>query len=115
MRLSRILALSACAAGLVLSQARQAQDEDYGRLVKEWTTRPEFMSPLVDHLPKVQGVPSPKDVLGYYVGAPKKLTRTAEIGKYYRALAAASKRVKVIPAGTTDEGKECLVTVIADE
>src|SRR3954469_2561953 len=101
MRLSRILVLSACAAGLVLSQTRQAQDEDYARLVKEWTTRPEFMSPLVDHLPKVRGVPSPKDVLGYYVGAPKKLTRTAEIGKYYRALAAASKRVKVIATGTT--------------
>ena len=61
------------------------------------------------------GVPSPKDVLGYYIGAPKKLTRTAEIGKYYRALAAASKRVKVLPAGTTDEGRECLVVVIADE
>src|ERR1051325_8374096 len=78
----------------------QAQDEEYARLVKEWTTRPEFMSPLVDHLPKVQGVPSPKDVLGYYIGTPKKLTRTTEIGKYYRALAAASGRVKVLTTGT---------------
>src|SRR3954470_8536393 len=115
MRPSRILALAACVAGLVLTQTKPPQDEEFARVVKEWTTRPEFMSPLVDHLPKVQGIPSPKDVLGYYVGAPKKLTRTAEIGKYYRALAAASKRVKVIPVGTTDEGKECLVTVIADE
>ena len=48
------------------------------------------MSPLVDHLPKVPGVPTTKDVLGYYAGAPKKLTRGAELGKYYRALAAAS-------------------------
>src|SRR5882724_7213659 len=115
MRLSRILALAACVAGLVLTQTKQPQDEEFARLIKEWTTRPEFMSPLVDHLPKVQGVPSPKDVLGYYIGAPKKLTRTAEIGKYYRALAAASKRVKVLTTGTTDEGKECLVAVIADE
>ena len=115
MTLSRILGLAACATGLVLTQTRQPQDEDYARLVKEWTTKPEFMSPLVDHLPKVPGVPSPKDVLGYYIGMPKKLTRTAEIGKYYRALAAASKRVKVISAGATDEGKECLVAVIADE
>jgi hypothetical protein len=115
MRLSRILVLAACAAGLVLTQTRQAQDEEYARLVKEWTTRPEFMSPLVDHLPKVPGLPSPKDVLGYYIGAPKKLTHTAEIGKYYRALAAASKRVKVLTTGTTDEGRECLVAVIADE
>ncbi len=115
MRLSRILAAAACAAGLVLTQTRQPQDEEYARLVKEWTTSPEFLSPLVDHLPKASGVPSPKDVLGYYIGAPKKLTHTAEIGKYYRALAAASPRVKVLSAGTTDEGRECLVAVIADE
>ena len=73
------------------------------------------MSPLVDHLPKVPGVPTTKDVLGYYAGAPKKLTRVAELGKYYRALAAASKRVKLLPTGTTDEGRECLVVAIADE
>ena len=115
MRLSRILVLAACATGLVLTQTRQAQDEEYARLVKEWTTSPQFMSPLVDHLPKAPGVPSPKDLLGYYIGAPKKLTRTSEIGKYYRALAAASKRVKVLTTGTTDEGRECLVAVIADE
>ena len=95
--------------------AQEQMDPDFAKSVKEWTTKPEFMSPLVDHLPKVPGVPSPKDVLGYYIGNPKKLTRTAEIGKYYRALAAASKRVKVLSVGTTDEGKECLVTVISDE
>src|SRR5690348_10745237 len=115
MTLSRTLALAACAAGLVLTQTKQPQDEEYAKLVKDWTTRPEFMSPLVDHLPKAAGVPSPKDVLGYYIGAPKKLTHTAEIGKYYRALAAASNRVKVLPAGKTDEGRECLVAAIADE
>src|SRR5471030_1953986 len=92
-----------------------AMDEEYARLVKEWTTRPEFMSPLVDHLPKVPGVPSPKDVLGYYVGQPKKLTKVADLGRYYRALAAASKRVKVLPVGTTDEGREQIVAVVADE
>ena len=63
----------------------------------------------------VSGVPTTKDVIGYYVGQPKKLTHTADIGRYYRALAAASERVKVIPVGTTDEGRECLVTVISDE
>ncbi|MEO8595652.1 MAG: M14 family zinc carboxypeptidase [Candidatus Solibacter sp.] len=119
MTISRSLALAlpavALAATLALSQTRQAMDEEYARLVKEWTTAPEFMSPLVDHLPKAAGVPSPKDVLGYHIGMPKKLTKTAELGKYYRALAAASKRVKVLPAGVTDEGRECLVVAIADE
>src|SRR3954452_21936307 len=115
MRPSRILALAACVAGLVLTQTKQPQHEEVARVVKEWTTKPEFLSPLVDHLPKVDGVPSPKDVLGYYAGAPKKLTRVADLGRYYRALAAASPRVKVIPAGLTDEGRECLIIAISDE
>ncbi|MCU1232509.1 MAG: hypothetical protein JWP63_476, partial [Candidatus Solibacter sp.] len=115
MRTSRALALAVLTAALGLAQTKQAMDEDYARLVKEWTTAPEFMSPLVDHLPKAAGIPTTKDVLGYYVGAPKKLTRTADLAKYYRALAAASKRVKLMPIGTTDEGRECLVVAVADE
>jgi hypothetical protein len=66
----------------------QQMDDDFARLVKEWTTRPEFISPLVDHLPKSSTVPSPKDVLGYYAGAPKKLTYYADLLKYYHALEA---------------------------
>src|ERR1035441_4163814 len=105
MRLSRAIALAILAATLSLAQTKQAMDEEYARLVKEWTTAPEFMSPLVDHLPKAPGVPTTRDVLGYYAGAPKKLPRVADLGKYYRALAAASQRVKLLPAGTTDEGQ----------
>jgi hypothetical protein len=115
MRPARAIPLAILAVTLTLAQTKQAMDEEYARLVKEWTTAPEFMSPLVDHLPKAPGVPTTRDVLGYYVGAPKKLTRVADLGKYYRALAAASKRVKLLPAGTTDEGRECLVVAIADE
>src|SRR6266404_6036219 len=91
----------------------QAMDEEFAKLVKEWTTKPEFMSPLVDHLPKSNGVPSPKDMLGYYIGAPKKLTYYADILKYYRALAAKSPRVKVMSVGKTDEGRECVVVFVA--
>ncbi len=93
----------------------QQMDEDFARSVKEWTTRPEFMSPLVDHLPKSSGIPSPKAVLGYHIGQPKKLTYTADMYRYYRALAAASPRVKVMTIGLTDEGRECLVVAIASE
>src|SRR4051812_34500604 len=109
MRLSRVLALSLLAAVAAIAQPAQPQDDEFAKLVKEWTTSPTFMSPLVDHLPKAAGVPSPKDVLGYYVGSPKKLTHVADLNRYYRALAAASKRVKVISAGSTDEGRECIV------
>src|SRR5580704_4356296 len=119
MKASRIVAacLLAAAATIVLvaQVTRQPQDEEYARLVKEWTTQPNFMSPLVDHLPKAPGIPTTKDVLGYYAGAPKKLTKTAELAKYYRALAAASKRVKVFEIGATDEGRQCLVAVVSDE
>ncbi|HEV3196968.1 MAG TPA: M14 family zinc carboxypeptidase [Bryobacteraceae bacterium] len=116
MKLSRIAALSILAfASAAYSQPTQPQDEEYARLVKQWTTKPEFMSPLVDHLPKAAGVPTTKDILGYYSGAPKKLTHVADLGRYYRALAAASKRVKILPAGTTDEGRECIIVAISDE
>src|SRR5438270_1414780 len=115
MRLPRVIALTILAASLVSGQTKQAMDEEYARLVKEWTTSPEFMSPLVDHLPKAAGVPTTNDVLGYYIGAPKKLTHVADINRYYRALEHASKRVKVFSAGLTDEGRECIVAAISDE
>ncbi len=91
-------------------------DPEFARLVKEWTTKPEFSSPLVDHLPKVAGVPSPKDVLGHHIGEPKKLTYYADMLKYYRALAAASPRVKVMTIGKTNEGRDLVVIFVgADE
>ena len=94
----------------------QAQDEDFARSVKEWTTQPYFISPLVDHLPKVNGVPSPKDVLGYHIGAPAKLTYYADILKYYRALAAAvPDRVKIETIGKSDEDRELVVVWISSD
>ena len=92
--------------------AAQPQDEEFARLVKEWTTRPEFSSPLVDHLPRAAGIPSPKDVLGHHVGAPKKLTYYADILKYYRALAGKTPRVKVMSIGKTDEGRDYVVVFV---
>ncbi len=111
------LCLLFCCASLTAwaQSSKQAMDEDFAKSVKSWTTRPEFSSPLVDHLPKVAGVPSPKDVLGYHIGTPQKLTRTADSYRYYRALEKASPRVKVINIGQTDEGRECLVVFVASE
>ncbi len=94
---------------------QQAQDADFALAVKQWTTKPEFSSPLVDHLPVVKGVPMPKEVLGYHVGMPKKLTDTATIRRYFEALAKTSKRLRIIETGTTDEGRPCWSAVIADE
>jgi hypothetical protein len=93
----------------------QAQDEDFARAVAEWTTKPEFLSPLVDHLPRVEGIPSPKDILGYHIGAPKKLTYYEDVLRFYEALAAASPRVQILPIGTTDEGRELVVVFVGSE
>ena len=81
----------------------------------EWTGDPRYGSPLVDHLPKVPGIPTPKDVLGYHVGAPRKLTYYADILKYYRALAAATPRVKVETIGKSDEERELVVVWVSSE
>src|SRR5262245_55730994 len=93
----------------------QPQDEEFASLVKTWTTQPYYISPLVDHLPKVKGIPEPKDILGYHIGAPAKLTYYADILKYYRALAAATPRVKVETIGKSDEDRELVVVWISSD
>lgn len=97
------------------AQTAQPMDEEFAREVRAWTTRPEFLSPLVDHLPLVDTVPSPKELLGYHVGAPRELTYYSELLDYYKALASASPRVTVMSAGRTDENREMVVVAIAAE
>jgi hypothetical protein len=114
-----ILCLAVSTASLAqapeLSSNSQAQDDEFARRVREWTTRPEFMSPLVDHLPVSAGIPSPKDILGYYIGAPRVLTYYSSVLNYYRTLAAKTPRVRVLPIGKTDENRECVVVVVGSE
>ena len=93
----------------------QEQDEEFARLVAQWTTAPYYSSPLVDHLPKVRGIPSPKDVLGHHIGAPATLTYYADILKYYRALAAATPRVRVESIGRSDEDRELVVVWVSSD
>jgi hypothetical protein len=91
-------------------------DGEFSALVKEWTTKPEFLSPVVDHLPKKAGVPTPKEILGYYIGAPKKLTYTADQQRLLRALEKALPgRVKTMVAGKSEEGRDILVAFITSE
>ena len=94
---------------------KQKQDPAFAKAYAEWTSEPRYGSPLVDHLPLVSGIPTPKDVIGYYVGAPKKLTYYADILKYYRALAKATPRVKIETIGKSDEGRELVVVWVSSE
>jgi hypothetical protein len=79
------------------------------------TTEPRFLSPWVAEVPDSATVPSPTKFLGHVAGAPGELTRTAKIYGYYRALAAASPRVKVEVIGTSEEGREILLVIVGDE
>src|SRR5437016_11973068 len=94
---------------------KQTQDDDFAKSYVEWTGEPRYGSPLVDHLPKVAGIPSPKDVLGYHIGAPRKLTYYADMLKYYRALAAATPRVKIETIGKSDESREVVVVWVSSD
>ncbi len=116
-RLATIVALAVALASAPAAQPAQVGDDaEFAALVKDWTTKPEFLSPLVDHLPKRPDVPTPKDVLGYYVGAPKKLTYTADQQRFFRALEKALPgRVKTMAAGTSEEGREILIVFISSE
>src|SRR5580704_7471700 len=95
--------------------ADQAMDEVFANHQQQWITKPEFTSPLVDHLPASTNVPSPREVLGEDIGAPRVLHYYADILKYYRVLADKSPRVKIIPTGKTEEGRETLLVLISSE
>ena len=93
----------------------QKQDPTFAKSYKEWLPNPKLGSPLVDHLPLVDGIPTPRDILGYHVGAPRKLTYYADLLRYYRALAAATPRVRVETIGRSDEGRELVVVWVSSE
>ena len=107
--------IAAASAASSLAQSPQALDPDFADRVQEWTTRPEFLSPLVDHLPVSDRIPSPYDVLGHHIGAPRELTYYRDILRYYRTLADASPRVSVMSVGRTDEARELVVVAIGSE
>jgi hypothetical protein len=93
----------------------QAIDQGYTDQILKFTTDPTFNSPLTDYLPASASVPTPEKVLGHISGAPNYLPYSADVYRYFRALAAASPRVKVFTIGKTEEGREMIVVAIADE
>ncbi|MEO6865326.1 MAG: M14 family zinc carboxypeptidase [Gemmatimonadaceae bacterium] len=110
--------VAACLAVRATAQAPQRIDSVYSAQIRALTPvdpRWKFSTELVDHLPYSATVPTPLKVLGYVPGTLGRLSRTADLNKYFRALAAASPRVKVFSGGMSDEGREMLVVAIADE
>ena len=111
--------LAAClllATSLVAQEpAADAPEPGTSAAIAAATTEPRFLSPWVADLPQSASVPSPTKVLGHIVGAPGELTRTEKIYGYYRALAAATPRVKVETIGRSEEGREILLVFVGDE
>jgi hypothetical protein len=93
----------------------QPIDEEYTKKIREYTTEPFFLSPLVDYLPASPTVPTPKVVLGDIAGARNNLPYSKEVYAYMRLLAKASPRVKVFSIGKTEEGREMIAVAVASE
>jgi hypothetical protein len=103
------------ALGLGSSTGLAQEDAEYAQRIKEYTTDPRFLSDLVDHLPSSETVPSPLEHFGEIIGAPGILHNTTDIYGYMRALAEASPRVEVRSIGRTEEDREMIEVIIADQ
>ncbi len=100
--------------GAYARDAKQAVDAAYGEKIREYTTKPEFLSPLVSYLPVAKGVPTPKEVLGDVAGAPNTLPYAEDVYRYMRMLEKASPRVRVVSMGKSEEGREMIAVAVAD-
>jgi hypothetical protein len=79
------------------------------------TSDPTFVSPWVAYLPDSDTVTSPTEYLGYIPGTEGELTHSQTIYGYMRELARTSPRVEVEVLGETEEGREILLVIVADE
>src|SRR3954469_16928645 len=97
------------------SKPPQKNDEEYGKLIKEYLQDQRVTTELVDHLPASDTVPTPLKFLGRIPGKPGELTYAKDIYRYYEALAKASPRARFWKIGQTEEGRDMVILAIADE
>jgi len=90
-------------------------DVESTKAIRAATTEERFLTPLVSAIPDHPTIPSPRDFLGHIAGAEGEMTNVDQIHAYYRAIAAATNRAKVISLGKTAEGREMIAMFIADE
>ena len=100
---------------LTCAAAAQKVHEEYTKKIREATTDPAFTTKYVNFLPAAAGIPSPLEVLGHIAGAPDILSYSADVYKYFRALAQASPRVRLFTVGKTEEGRDWVVAAVSDE
>jgi len=119
--LMRALALASLAG---LATAALAADVDTGpdkaeagsiEEIARATTEPRYLSPWVAYLPASATVPSPRAYLHRIPGSPGDLADTTHTYGYFKALAAASPRVRLFTLGRSEEGRDIVMLAIADE
>ena len=93
----------------------QPNDEEYTRKIHEYLNDPRFTTDLVDHLPASATVPTPLKFLGTMPGQPGELYYSAQINRYFEALAKASPRAKYWTLGKSEEGRDMVVLAIGSE
>src|SRR6187549_2602592 len=93
----------------------QPIDEAYTKKIKQYTTDPAFLSPLVDYMPAAKGIPTPTAILGDIAGAPGKLPYTKEVNDYMQLLAKSTPRAKVYTIGKSEEGRDMIAIAVASE
>ncbi len=93
----------------------QTNDPAYAAKIKEYTTEPQYLNEMVDHLPLSETVPSPLQHFGEIIGAPGILHYSDEIYGYFQALEKASPRLKIRKIGQTEEGRDMIEVIITDE
>src|SRR5215510_4417721 len=113
--LSPALLALVLAAGPARAQAPDTPEAGSVEAIKAATTEARFVTPWVSYIPEKAGIPSPTKHLGHIIGAPGELSNTTKIYAYYRALAAATRRVRVEVIGTSEEGREILLVAVGDE
>jgi len=113
--LASLVAALAVPVPVVAQAGDQPIDEEYTRLIAEHLQDDRITTELVDYLPASETVPTPLDFHGRIVGTPGELTYSADIHRYMRAIAEASPRAEVWSMGESEEGREMVLMVIADE
>ncbi|MCU0649211.1 MAG: hypothetical protein MUF00_14525 [Gemmatimonadaceae bacterium] len=117
-RLAVAFLFAAFALPAAAQRGAQAIDSAYTARILELTpTHPQytFITDLVDYLPKSDKVPTPQRVLGYVPGTIGRLAYSDEAARYFRAVDAASDRVQVVTVGKSEEGREMVMAIVADE
>ncbi|HEY8181040.1 MAG TPA: M14 family zinc carboxypeptidase, partial [Thermoanaerobaculia bacterium] len=100
---------------LMAASVRAADDAEYTKQIRQFTTGPQFTTEMVDHLPSSPRVPTPLQFLGYIAGAENHLTYAEDVYRYMRAVEAATPRVKVFSIGKTEEGREMILVAVSSE